>query len=135
MDERKISEFSNIESFRKSEVKEARENIKKEINKSKNIIDIIEVLEILLLLISLTTSSLSAILKQQPEVTILASIASFFNGLNIASKVKNSNEEKKLSSFKHKKKQLNIKISKALDDELLDHSDFESIIDMTDSSN
>jgi len=132
MHDRKISAFSNIESFRKTEVKEAREINKKDIIKSKKIIDIIEVLEIIFLLVSLVTSSLSAILKHQPEITILAAISGFFNGLSIATKIKNSNEEKKLLTLKHNKKNLNIKISKALDDDEMDHSDFESIIDITD---
>lgn len=136
MNSRKISEeFNNIESFRKREVKDAKEHIKREINKSKKIIDVIEVLETILLLISLLTSSLSAIVKEQLAITILAVIASFFNGLNIAIKIKNSSEEKKLISLRNKQKQLDIKISKALDDELMDHSDFESIIDITEIDN
>lgn len=125
--------LNNISDFRLTEVKEARELIKKDILKSKRIISFIEVLEIILLLTSLIGSSLSAILKDQPEVTILAAIASFFNGLTIAIKLRQSKEEKKLVTLKHTKKNLNIKISKALDDDEIDHEDFERIIDMTDS--
>lgn len=128
-DEIKSNDFSDIKKFREKEIKRTIINCDEEIKSTDYMIYYTFIFKLVSMITTPSLAAISIIIPEDP-LNIIKALVVFFGALTISIEALHIKSNSTLKSLKEKRKKLKLKTSKGLDDGSIDHSDFESILDI-----
>lgn len=129
--ELKSNDFTDIKKFRTKAVRKALDENTEERKTNKKMISYIFILKLIVMVASPALVSIAIIVPEDP-FSIIKALACFTGAITISLEAGHVSLKSESSKLKNKHDKLNLKTSKGLDDGSLDHSDFESILDIND---